>query len=75
MASQVHEFKVEMTCEGCSNAVNRVLGKLQGQGVNKVDIDLPGKKVYVDSTLSSEQLLETLKKTGKEVSYLGVKSP
>lgn len=28
---QVHEFKVEMTCSGCSGAVERVLGKL-GKG-------------------------------------------
>ncbi|KAL1438254.1 hypothetical protein MTO96_048332 [Rhipicephalus appendiculatus] len=28
-------LKVEMTCEGCSGAVQRVLGKLEGQGVNK----------------------------------------
>jgi hypothetical protein len=26
----VHEFKVEMTCGGCSSAVEKVLGKLKG---------------------------------------------
>uniref|UniRef100_V5IJY6 Copper transport protein ATOX1 n=1 Tax=Ixodes ricinus TaxID=34613 RepID=V5IJY6_IXORI len=55
MASQVHEFEVEMTCEGCSGAVQRVLEKLEGQGVNKVEIDLPDKRVFVDSTLGSEK--------------------
>lgn len=64
---------MEMTCEGCSGAVKRVLGKLEGNGVNNVDIDLKGQRVLVDSTLSSEQLLETLKKTGKSCSYVGVK--
>ncbi|XP_037569257.1 uncharacterized protein LOC119450000 isoform X2 [Dermacentor silvarum] len=73
MASQVHEFHVEMTCEGCSGAVQRVLGKLADQGVNKVDIDLKEQRVLVDSTLSSEQLLEVLKKAGKTCSYVGVK--
>lgn len=29
---QIHEFKVEMTCTGCSGAVERVLGKL-GKGI------------------------------------------
>lgn len=28
---QVHEFNVAMSCEGCSNAVNRVLSRQQGQ--------------------------------------------
>ena len=27
---QVHVFNVKMTCEGCSGAVNRVLGKVTG---------------------------------------------
>jgi copper chaperone CopZ len=27
---QKHEFKMEMTCEGCSNAAKRVLGKIGG---------------------------------------------
>lgn len=27
---QVHEFSVEMTCGGCSGAVEKVLGKLGG---------------------------------------------
>ncbi|KAK8781691.1 antioxidant 1 copper chaperone [Amblyomma americanum] len=73
MASQVHEFQVEMTCEGCSGAVKRVLGKLEGQGVNKVDVDLKDQRVYIDSTMSSDQLLEVLKKAGKTCSYIGVK--
>uniref|UniRef100_A0A131XRE3 Copper transport protein ATOX1 n=1 Tax=Hyalomma excavatum TaxID=257692 RepID=A0A131XRE3_9ACAR len=73
MASQVHEFKVEMSCDGCSGAVKRVLGRLEGQGVNKVDIDLKEQRVFVDSTLTSEELLEVLKKAGKACSYVGVK--
>ncbi|KAJ1524189.1 hypothetical protein ONE63_010712 [Megalurothrips usitatus] len=73
MSAQIHEFKVAMTCEGCSGAVERVLGKLKGQGVDSVSIDLPGQLVTVTSTLSSDQLLEALKKTGKAVSYIGLK--
>ncbi|XP_053684935.1 copper transport protein ATOX1 [Sabethes cyaneus] len=72
MATPTHEFKVEMTCTGCSGAVERVLGKLK-EKVEKVDIDLDNKKVFVTSKLTSEELLETIKKTGKEVSYVGVK--
>ena len=34
---QVYEFKVSMSCEGCSAAVNRVLGRLQGKTSLSVD--------------------------------------
>lgn len=67
---QKHEFSVDMTCEGCSNAVTRVLNKLGGV---QFDIDLPNKKVCINSEHSVDTLLETLGKTGKAVSYLGPK--
>lgn len=38
------------------------------------DIDLPNKKVCIDSEHNIDTLLETLKKTGKNASYLGEKS-
>ncbi|XP_045150931.1 copper transport protein ATOX1-like [Echinops telfairi] len=62
-----HVSSVDMTCEGCSDAVTRVLNK---PGV-QVDIDLPNKRVCVDSQHSVGTLPETLKKTGEIVSYLG----
>ncbi|KAB0357984.1 hypothetical protein FD755_001928 [Muntiacus reevesi] len=37
------------------------------------DIDLPNKKVCINSEHSVDTLLETLGKTGKAVSYLGPK--
>ncbi|KAK0083523.1 hypothetical protein PV325_008659 [Microctonus aethiopoides] len=72
MASKVYEFNVEMTCQGCSNAVERVLGKKAG--VENFKINLEEKKVFVTSTLSPEEVLESIKKTGKTVSYIGVQS-
>ncbi|KAL7885684.1 hypothetical protein AOLI_G00059790 [Acnodon oligacanthus] len=39
-----HEFFVDMTCEGCSGAVTRVLKKIDV----KFDIDLPNKKVFIE---------------------------
>uniref|UniRef100_A0A670IIW1 Copper transport protein ATOX1 n=1 Tax=Podarcis muralis TaxID=64176 RepID=A0A670IIW1_PODMU len=59
-----------MTCEGCSNAVTRVLNKLGGV---QFEIDLPNKKVNIESEHSVDTLLNTLKKTGKDASYLGDK--
>ncbi|KAM8957076.1 copper transport protein ATOX1 isoform 1-T1 [Lycaon pictus] len=70
LKGQKHEFSVDMTCEGCSNAVSRVLNKLGGV---EFDIDLPNKKVCINSEHSVDILLETLEKTGKAVSYLGPK--
>ncbi|XP_060692876.1 copper transport protein ATOX1 [Hemiscyllium ocellatum] len=64
-----YEFFVDMTCEGCSNAVTRVLNKLGVQ----FDIDLPNKKVFIESDQKLEVLMECLKRTGKEVQYVGEK--
>jgi len=44
---------------------------LLGKGVEKVDVDIEGRTVKVWSTLTSQELLEVLKKTGKEVTYVG----
>ena len=41
--------------------------------VTSVETDVGQKKVTVTSTLSQDELLEALQKTGKEVSFLGVK--
>ncbi|CAL1674803.1 unnamed protein product [Lasius platythorax] len=68
MAAQVHEFSVEMTCEGCSTAVQNVLKKKAG--VDYIKIDLPEKKVSVTTALDSDEILETIKKTGKTCQFL-----
>lgn len=41
--------------------------------VEKVDIDIDTKTVLVTSNMSSNELLETIRKTGKETEYVGVK--
>ncbi|XP_028356646.1 copper transport protein ATOX1-like [Physeter macrocephalus] len=68
--AKAREFSVDMTCEGCSNAVTQVLNELGGV---QFDIDLPNKKVCINSEHSMDTLLETLGKTGKAVSYPGSK--
>ncbi|KAH0955437.1 hypothetical protein HN011_007082 [Eciton burchellii] len=70
MAAQIYEFNVEMTCEGCSTAVQNVLKKKMG--VDDIKIDLPKKKVFVTTALTSDEILETIKKTGKTCQYLGM---
>ncbi|XP_076641803.1 antioxidant 1 copper chaperone [Halictus rubicundus] len=71
MALQVYEFQVEMTCEGCANAVTNVLTKKEG--VNNVQIDLANKKVLVTSSLSSDEVSNVIKKTGKACQLLEIK--
>uniref|UniRef100_A0A673U1L2 Copper transport protein ATOX1 n=1 Tax=Suricata suricatta TaxID=37032 RepID=A0A673U1L2_SURSU len=60
----VHEFSVDMTSEGCSKAVSRVLNKL---GRVEFDTDLINKKVGINSECSVNTLLETLVKNTKKV--------
>ncbi|ORX98395.1 hypothetical protein K493DRAFT_313645 [Basidiobolus meristosporus CBS 931.73] len=57
-----------MTCSGCTGAVNRVLNKLSG--VEKVDISLEEQLVVVQGTASQEDIMNTIKKTGKTVTPL-----
>ncbi|XP_032282731.1 copper transport protein ATOX1-like [Phoca vitulina] len=63
-----HEFSVDMTWEGCSKGVSRVLNKL---GRVEFDFDLPINSI--NSEHSTNTLLETLGKTEKAHSYLGPK--
>ncbi|PRP79942.1 hypothetical protein PROFUN_05918 [Planoprotostelium fungivorum] len=60
MAKQ--EFNVEMTCGGCSKAVDAVLKKTPG--VDSVSIDLPAKKVTVEGSATKEEILAAIAKTG-----------
>ncbi|XP_030745646.1 copper transport protein ATX1 [Sitophilus oryzae] len=67
--SQVHEYRVAMTCEGCSGAVERVLGKHKDKIAN-VEINLKEQQVKVTTTLSANEVLELIKKTGKNTEYI-----
>ena len=51
-----------MTCDGCSNAVKRVLGKVPG--VESVVTDVPAKSVVVTGTAAPAELLAALQKWG-----------
>ncbi|XP_022906228.2 copper transport protein ATOX1 [Onthophagus taurus] len=65
-----HEYRVEMTCDGCSGAVERVLNKIKDKGIEKVDIDMAEQKVLVKTSLSAQEILEVIKKTGKSTEYI-----
>jgi copper chaperone len=69
MSASVHkyEFDVKMTCGGCSGAIERVLERAKTEGVNTYNVDLGTQKVDVTGTISYDDLLAKIKKTGKEV--------
>ena len=41
--------------------------------VKKVTFDMEKQKVYVETSMSGEDILAIIKKTGRECSYVGVK--
>ncbi|KAI8619036.1 hypothetical protein BC830DRAFT_1060763 [Chytriomyces sp. MP71] len=64
-----YNFKVGMTCTGCSGAVDRILKKTDG--VKSYDISLETQTVTVVAAgLTQEQVFETIKKSGKPVELL-----
>ncbi|XP_014675160.1 PREDICTED: metal homeostasis factor atx1-like [Priapulus caudatus] len=71
MATKTYEFDFAATCEGCTNAAKRVLGKIN---VTDVEADIPKQKLWVTTDLPMGQILETIKKTGKATSFVGEKS-
>lgn len=62
-----YHFDVSMSCSGCSNAVNRVLTKLNG--VDNIDISLEKQTVDVTTadSLDYDTVYQTISKTGKKV--------
>ncbi|CEP64365.1 copper metallochaperone ATX1 LALA0_S11e02432g [Lachancea lanzarotensis] len=64
--AQHYHFDVVMTCAGCSNAINRVLTRLEPD-VSNIEISLEKQTVDVVSVLPLETVLEKIKKTGKQV--------
>ena len=68
MSSAAHHyhFTLTLSCSGCSGAVNRALSKLEGLSSYNVDLEKQTADVYTDH-VSYEDVLEKIKKTGKEV--------
>lgn len=69
-----YEFKVEITCEGCVNALKNSLTKTYGDRLVNVDANVQTRHVVVtikgDPLPSYEEVTEAVKKTGKEVTTL-----
>ncbi|KAJ6496710.1 hypothetical protein DFH06DRAFT_1157844 [Mycena polygramma] len=70
--AEVHkyEFNVQMTCGGCTGAVNRVLKKAQeadSTEVSDYSVTLENKTVLVTGTIPSDKLVNIIAKTGKKI--------
>ncbi|KAI1341867.1 iron copper transporter [Xylariaceae sp. FL0016] len=65
--AHTYKFNVTMTCGGCSGAVNRVLGKLEGVKSYEVSLDKQEAVVVAEPSLEYETVLKTIAKTGKKV--------
>lgn len=72
---KIVEFKVGMTCGGCSGAVTRILKKIEG--VSDIDCNLESKavKVTCEDTVENQTMLDALMKwseaSNKEVQLIG----
>jgi len=67
MSEHTYKFKVTMTCGGCSGAVNRVLGKLDGVKSYDVSLDTQYATVVTNPELDFKTVFEKIAKTGKKV--------
>ena len=56
----VYELNVGMTCDGCSGAIKRILGKVDS--IKEVDCDIPNRKVTVKATADDLDIAEMLAK-------------
>lgn len=56
----VYELNVGMTCEGCSGAIKRILGKVDS--IKEIDCDIPNTKVTVKATADDLDIAEMLSK-------------
>lgn len=70
--SKSYEYYAGMTCDGCKNAITRILTKVEG--VEKIDADVDAKKLVVTGTADKDIITEKLSKwsaaSGKEVKFV-----
>ncbi|KAL8808054.1 MAG: hypothetical protein Q9182_000332 [Xanthomendoza sp. 2 TL-2023] len=67
VAPHHYKFNIEMSCTGCSGAIDRVLKRLEGVQRYEVSFESKTADVYADEGLAYETVLEKIKKTGKTV--------
>jgi copper chaperone CopZ len=67
-----HIFYVEMSCEGCKNAIEKIINKIPGQ--KNIDFDMIKNIVTINGDLKVDIVMEVLNKWGiasnKRVEYI-----
>ncbi|CAG7717464.1 unnamed protein product [Allacma fusca] len=67
-----YEYNVEMSCGGCSAALNRILDRHRGNDIEDHKVSLETQKVWVKSSkLDSGAIQAILEKSGKKVTFIG----
>jgi len=57
---QTYEYRAGMTCDGCANAISRILSKTPG--VNSFTTNVAEQKVIVKGSASQEMIYQKLNK-------------
>ena len=73
--SKEYQFKVDIPCEGCVNAIKRSLNKTYGDELCSVDADITTKLVKITiakngNPYTYDQVYDSLAKAGKTVTKL-----
>lgn len=66
MPHQYH-FDVTMSCSGCSNAVSRALGRLDGVLETKTNLDSQTVDVSTTDAVDYDTVYNAISKTGKKI--------
>uniref|UniRef100_A0A5S6QJX3 Copper transport protein ATOX1 n=1 Tax=Trichuris muris TaxID=70415 RepID=A0A5S6QJX3_TRIMR len=70
----IHSFQVEMTCDGCSGQVRRILGRLNDGNpgaISDITFDLQSNLVNIKTKLTKDEIMNQLQKTCKPCEYIG----
>lgn len=65
--SHQYQFNVKMTCSGCSNAVLKALGRLEGVTDVKTSLDSQTVDVTTVGSVDYDTVYNTISKTGKKI--------
>jgi copper chaperone len=68
MSTVETKFNVGMTCDGCANAIKRILGKIEG--VQDIQTNVENKTVIVRGSADKDVMLAALKKWGAPANKL-----
>jgi copper chaperone len=67
MSEHTYKFNINMSCGGCSGAVERVLKKLDGVKSYNVSLETQTAEIVTEDSLDYPTVLDKIKKTGKTV--------